>query len=141
MITVQVEQEVTQQDRMTVIQMIRQFNQNFFPLSKWQPVAVFARDESGLIVGGVMGEIGCNWLYIRVLVVQEGLRGKGIGSNILKIAEKEGQKQNCVGVHLETLDFQAKEFYESQGYTVFGFQENYPLGHKRYFMQKLFNLS
>ncbi|MEH2356292.1 GNAT family N-acetyltransferase [Nostoc sp.] len=141
MITVQVEQEVTQQDRMTVIQMIREFNQHFFPLSEWQPTAVFARDESGLIVGGILGEIGCDWLYIRVLVVQEDLRGKGIGSNILKIAEKEGQKQNCVGVHLETLDFQAKKFYESQGYTVFGFQENYPLGHKRYFMQKLFNLS
>ena len=126
---------------MTLIQMIRQFNQHFFPLSEWQSIAVFALDESGLIVGGVLGEIGCDWLYIRILVVQEELRSKGIGSNILKIAEKEGQKQNCVGVHLETLEFQAREFYESQGYTVFAVQENYPLMHKRYFMQKLFNLS
>ena len=92
MITVQLEQEVTQQDRMTLIQMIRQFNQHFFPLSEWQSIAVFARDESGFIVGGVLGKIGCDWLYIRILVVQEDLRSKGIGSNILKIAEKEGQK-------------------------------------------------
>ncbi|WP_335069603.1 hypothetical protein [Nostoc sp.] len=32
----------------------------FFPLSEWQSIAVFARDESGLIVGGVLGEIGCD---------------------------------------------------------------------------------
>ncbi|MEH2253896.1 hypothetical protein [Nostoc sp.] len=70
MITVQVEQEVTQQDRMTVIQMIRQFNKHFFPLLEWQSIAVFARDESGLIVGGIIDEIGCDWLYIRVLVEQ-----------------------------------------------------------------------
>ncbi|MEH1935443.1 MAG: hypothetical protein V7L14_17440 [Nostoc sp.] len=73
MITVQLEQEVTQQDRMTVIQMIRQFNQHFFPLSEWQSIAVFARDESGLIVGGVLGEIGCDWLY-RNRIQESGVR-------------------------------------------------------------------
>mgnify|MGYP000493816467 CR=1 FL=1 len=141
MITIQIEREPTQLDRTALTDMIRQFNQQFFKRSPWQPVTVFARDELGSIVGGALGEIGCDWLYIRVLVVQESLRGRGMGSEMLKIVEQEGQKQGCVGVHLETLEFAAKSFYERQGYVIFATQNNYPKGHTRYFMQKLFELS
>lgn len=137
MITIQIEPEPTRQDRSALTEMIREFNQQFFQASQWQSVTIFARDESGSIVGGALGEIGCDWLYIRVLVVQENLRGQGIGSEILNVVEQEGQKQDCVGVHLETLEFAAKDFYERQGYVVFGIQKNYSRKYTRYFMQKL----
>jgi GNAT superfamily N-acetyltransferase len=141
MITVQIETDVSQQDRMALAELIRQFNRQFFTPSEWQSIAVMARDNSGEIVGGVLGEIGCNWLYIRVFVVREDLRHQGIGTRLLKTVEQVGLDQSCVGVYLETLDFQAKEFYERLNYRVFGVQENYPIGFKRYFMQKLFGAS
>ena len=139
MVKIATEPELTWQDRTVLTDMIRQFNQQFFQPSQWQSVAVFAKDDASSIVGGALGEIGCDWLYLRILVVQENLRGQGIGSKILKVFEQEGQKQECVGVHLETLEFSAQSFYEQHGYTVFAIQKNYPKGYSRYFMQKLFD--
>lgn len=139
MVKIATKPELTWQDRSVLTDMIRQFNQQFFQPSQWQSVAVFAKDDAGSIVGGALGEIGCDWLYLRILVVQENLRGQGIGSKILKVFEQEGQKQECVGVHLETLEFSAQSFYEQHGYTVFAIQKNYPKGYSRYFMQKLFD--
>jgi hypothetical protein len=40
--------------------------------------------------------------------------------------------------HLDTFDWQAKEFYEHLGYEVFGILENCPRGHNRYYMKKVF---
>lgn len=138
MITVQLEQDVSEQDRTTVVDLMRQFNCQFMTPSQWQSIAVLARDDLGAIAGGALGEIGCDWLYIRVLVVREDLRHQGVGTRLLERAEQVGREQNCVGIHLETLDFQAKEFYERLRYRVFGVQDNYPRGFRRYFMQKLF---
>ena len=46
---------------------------------------------------------------------------------------KEG---NCSLMHLDPFDFQAKEFYEKNGFEVFGILENCPPGHTRYYMKK-----
>ena len=40
-------------------------------------------------------------------------------------------------IHLDTFDFQAKEFYEKQGYIVFGILENCPEKHYRYYLKKV----
>lgn len=39
-------------------------------------------------------------------------------------------------VHLDTFDFQAKDFYLKNGYEVFGVLEDCPKGHKRYYLKK-----
>lgn len=40
-------------------------------------------------------------------------------------------------VHLDTFDFQAKDFYLKLGYQVFGVLDNCPQDHSRYFMSKI----
>jgi hypothetical protein len=40
---------------------------------------------------------------------------------------------------LETLSFQARGFYERYGYSVFGELDDFPPGHRKYFLKK--NLS
>jgi GNAT superfamily N-acetyltransferase len=120
MITIQVEPEATRDD------------------SQWRSVKVLARDETGAIVGGVLGEIGCGWLYVSVLGVREDWRRQGVGTALLQAAEQEAQKQGSIGVYLETIEFQAPEFYQRHGYSVYAVQENYPIGFKRYYLQKLF---
>jgi hypothetical protein len=47
-------------------------------------------------------------------------------------------KECCVHLpHLDTFDFEAKDFYIKHGYDVFGVLEDWPLGHKRYYMKKV----
>jgi GNAT superfamily N-acetyltransferase len=96
-----------------------------------------AFDENGKVIGGIL----CNYidimdnLFVDILWVDEKYRGKGIGSALLSSVEDFARERNCILVHLETLDFQAKDFYLKQGYSVFGTLEG-PPGHERYFMNK-----
>jgi len=57
---------------------------------------------------------------------------------MLAQAEREALARGCRGAWLDTYSFQAREFYERQGYSVFGILDDYPPGQKRIFMQKVF---
>ena len=77
-----------------------------------------------------------DWLTVSMLWVREDCRGKGIGGMLLAQAESIAAKQGCVGSTLSTYAFQARPFYESKGYAVFGTLPDNPMGCPRYFMQK-----
>lgn len=75
-------------------------------------------------------------LYIGVLFVDEKYRHQGLGRFLLNKVETEATAKGAKLVHLDTFDFQAKDFYLKYGYEVFGTLENCPQGHKRYYMKK-----
>lgn len=70
------------------------------------------------------------------MAMSESANGHGVGRSLLAAAEREAANRGCRGVYLDTFDFQARPFYERVGYTVFGAQDDYPPGHRRFFMQK-----
>jgi hypothetical protein len=51
-------------------------------------------------------------------------------------ARPAGRARGCIGSFLDTFSFQARPFYEKQGYTVFGRIENFPKGHTRFLLSK-----
>ncbi|MBV1820626.1 hypothetical protein [Anaerosalibacter bizertensis] len=54
-----------------------------------------------------------------------------------KYVIKESTKEKeCKLIHLDTFDFQAKDFYIKHGYEVFGILDDCPSGHKMYYMKK-----
>ncbi len=71
-----------------------------------------------------------------MLAVPAGLRGCGVGTEIMQMAEREAMQRNCHGAWLDTFDFQARGFYERLGYRWFAELPDYPIGHTRYFMKK-----
>jgi GNAT superfamily N-acetyltransferase len=102
-----------------------------------RPLVVMLRDpQSQEILGGLWGRTLFRWLQTQLLVVPEGLRRQGWGSRILQLAEQEAQARGCVGAMVDTFSFQARPFYEKQGYRVFGTLEGYPPGFSAYFLQK-----
>jgi len=88
------------------------------------------------IVGGVIGITYWDWLHIELLWVKEELRGRGYGHRLLTLAEDEARQRGAKNVYLDTLSFQAPDFYEQHGYQIFGELEDFPAGHQRYFMKK-----
>ena len=92
---------------------------------------------NGSVAGGLWGYTYARWLYIHLFVLPESLRGQGLGTRIMRMAEEEAVRRNCVGIFLDTFSFQARPFYERLGYQVFGTLEDFPPGHSRYFMRKL----
>lgn len=96
-----------------------------------------AVSESGEIIGGIIARMYCwNCVDVDALWVAETYRGTGLGKKLLLQAEKTARKEGARLIHLDTFDFQARDFYESQGYEVFGVLEDCPAGHKRYYMRK-----
>jgi ribosomal protein S18 acetylase RimI-like enzyme len=63
-------------------------------------------------------------------------RGKGFGRALVKTAETFAQQHGKRGLFLDTLDFQARPFYERLGFEVIGKIENAAGEHARYFMSK-----
>ena len=94
-------------------------------------------DEGGNTVAGCLAVIYC-WriLYVEILWVDEKYRKCGLGTMLLSEVEGIAREENCTLVHLDTFDFQAKDFYEKHGYEVFGVLEDCPENHKRYYLKK-----
>lgn len=102
------------------------------------PLAVLVRDEAGVVVGGLTGRTTAAWLYVELFWLPEALRGTGLGTRVMAMAEAEAVQRGCIGAHLDTYDYQAPGFYQKLGYEVFGSIEDHPPGHTRFWMRKRF---
>ena len=101
-----------------------------------KPLAVFARDADGRVVGGAQGRLNWNWVDVSLLWVDEPLRGRGLGARLLAALEDAARARGCRASHLETFTFQARAFYEKQGYEVFAVLEDYGPGCERIYLRK-----
>ena len=93
-------------------------------------------DDDGTVIGGILGGTYWGWMYIDILWVKEDYRQKGIGSKLLREAEKEAIQRGCHHVHLETMSWQAPKFYEKYGYEVVGILPDIPQGNQKYLLIK-----
>jgi GNAT superfamily N-acetyltransferase len=100
------------------------------------PLSVLVRDEKGDVLGGLIGHMLFDWLYIDKFWLPDTLRGSGMGTAVLTAAELHAMARGCRWAHLQTLEHQALPFYERRGYAVFGVLDGYPPGSKRYYLRK-----
>lgn len=97
----------------------------------------FVIKEENVILAGLEAVIYWKVLFVRNLFVGALYRGKGLGQLLLHTAEQEALKEGCTLAHLDTFDFQAKDFYFKQGYKLFGTLNACPTkGHCRYYLEK-----
>ena len=94
-------------------------------------------DENGRIIAGCLAKMYCwNVIYIDILWIDKEYRKQGLGSKMLKEIECIALEEGCHLIHLDTFDFQAKDFYIKHGYEVFGVLEDCPKEHCRYYLKK-----
>lgn len=96
-----------------------------------------ARDNSGIIIGGISGSTYLSSLEIEVLWVNEDYRGQNIASQLLKETENEAKEAGCQLAHLTTYSFQAPLFYQKRGFVVCGEVDGFPNNIKLYILKKL----
>jgi GNAT superfamily N-acetyltransferase len=104
---------------------------------QYRHLAVLLKDRAGAVIGGLWGNTAYDWLTVYLLAVPEALRGRGVGTEIMRLAEAEARARGCAGAWLDTIEFQARGFYEKLGYTCFGELPDYPRGFSKFFMRKL----
>lgn len=129
-------EEPTGADRDAIAAPLRAYNRDKVPSLDIRPLVIALQDEHGQTVGGLWGETALDWLHVDLLVVPETMRGQNVGSMVLRRAEDMARERGCIGAWLDTFAFQARGFYEKQGYAVFGEIPDHPVGGARYFLSK-----
>ena len=80
------------------------------------------------LVGGVIGFVEYNWYILDLLYIDEVYRRRDIGTTLINWVKEFSKNHRLTGIKLETWDFQARGFYEKNGFTVFAELKNYPPG-------------
>lgn len=123
-------------DREAILVPLRAYNASKAASPPPENIALLIRDDNDEIVGGVYARLFYQWLFIDLLAVPEQARGQGMGTQLMQMAEDLAREKECVGVLLETFEFQAPEFYRKCGFVEVGHINDYPPGHKHFFFQK-----
>ena len=113
-----------------------QFNREHVGDDGHTPLNILEYDTDGNIIGGILGGSYWGWIYIDILWVHDNHRRKGIGSKLLAEAEKQAIGRGCHHVHLDTMSWQAPDFYKKHGYETVGILPDIPHGNQKYLLIK-----
>lgn len=132
------EENASPEDVKAVSNGLGKFNEARVGPENYAPLRLFLRDDQDRIVGGLLGVFFWGWLAIEYLWVSEELRGQGYGTTLLETAENEARKRGVKNVNLDTMSFQAPDFYLKMGYRIYGQLDGIPegQGHTRYSLTK-----
>ena len=114
---------------------LRDYNSQFIRNDSTSFAAV-SENAKGEIISGINGQAYWGRLHIENLWVHESYRKKGLGRELIKLAEKAAKEGGCSGIDLDTMSFQAPGFYEKLGFTKVGEIGNYKQGIKRFYYSK-----
>ncbi len=112
------------------------FNSGATGRSDYYPLNIILRGEHDEILGGLLGHVWSDWLFVAILWVDEQLRGQGHATAMMDAAEGYARKRGCSWANLDTHSWQARPFYERRGYELFATLDDYPPPHKKFFLKK-----
>ena len=75
-------------------------------------------------------------MHIDLLWFYEKYRKRGYGKELLDAAENHARKLGAEKAFVETTSWQAKPFYEKQGYNQIASIDNRPKGYTTYYLTK-----
>ena len=133
--------ESTAEDKSVILDKLVRFNQHILGIATDKPSSLelnYVVKLDGMIIAGINA---CLYfmqsiLHINHLFVDEKHRSQRLGSTLLKKVENEAKTRGVELAHLDTFDWQAKDFYLKHGYEIWGVLEDCPKGHKRYYLKK-----
>jgi GNAT superfamily N-acetyltransferase len=102
-----------------------------------RPLNVFALDAGSLPLGGLLGETQLAWLRIQYVSIRADARRRGIGTRLMALAEAEASRRGCKYAFLDTMSYQAPDFYQQLGYRIAGRLDDWDShGNAKFFLVK-----
>lgn len=140
---IRIETDASQPEQDQVLGWLREFNgiengEYMRSLSDGaeQPLILVAR-QANQVVGGLFAVTVHKWLKINLMAVQEHYRRKSVGRSLVQQAELIGHQRGCEFAYVDTMSYQAPEFYAGLGYVQCGCLENWDShGHDKLFFSK-----
>ena len=128
---------ITPEDQEALWTGLRAYNSQFIDTRDWYSLGVYARDDAGIMLGGLIGKRKGDWLSIDYLWVSDTARGQGLGSEIIRRAEAQVRAWGCNQMLVDTISFQALPFYQKCGFTLKATLEDFPYpGMQRHYLTK-----
>ena len=105
------------QARAIIMEGLAAFNDEKTGHPDYQPLAVLVSDpDTGFVLGGLLGKTYLGLFIIERLFLPDWLRGNGLGSRVLALAEKAAKDRGCVQAAAIMVSFQAPAFFLKRGY-------------------------
>ncbi len=95
--------------------------------------------NGNILIGCVVVQIFWGQLHIKYLIVQEKYRKQGIATKLMKHIFDYAKSRSCHLVFVETMSFQAPEFYKKLGFKVEMKREGYDKNTSFYYLCKYLN--
>jgi len=111
------------------------YNHEHMGTQRLKGVAVSLK-ERGKIVGGIVGQIWTTVLFIQWFWIDQKMRGQDHGTKLIAAIEDEARRLGATRSYVDTMSFQAPDFYRSCGYEEFGAIDGYPGGVTRHWFTK-----
>ena len=102
-----------------------------------QDITFFIRNSDNEMIGGIRGTYNISgWLYINALWVDKNYRNQGYATLLMQRIENKAKEKGCKNSYLNTIAFQAPEFYMKLGYEKFAELENFHHEYSKIFLKK-----
>jgi len=89
------------------------------------------------LVGGLLGVTLFSWLKVSILVVKQEHRQQGFGKDLMLEAERIAIERGCTKAYVDSMQYQAPEFYQKLGYEIVGKLSDWDShGHSKFFFEK-----
>lgn len=99
-------------------------------------LTIILKHPDGEIYAGLHGHTWGGCCEIKILWIAESKRRQGLGTDLLRAAEREARSRGCRQIVLSTHSFQAPGFYEKEGYERVAAIEAQPARHSHILMLK-----
>lgn len=119
-------------------QELHQFNSQILSIEQDVTNFDYIVKDGQLIIAGIRAYLNFQEsLYIRTLFIKQEYRNQSLGSTLLKVLEIKAIDYGIKLIHLNTFDFQAKDFYLKNGYQLYATLDYYPTERKLYHFKKI----
>lgn len=102
---------------------------------KHKSFAISLRDKKE-VVGGIVGEVWMTVLFIQLFWIDQRFRGKGHGKALIESIEDQARNFGAVRAYVDTMSFQAPDFYRACDYEALGTIDGYPGGVTRHWLPR-----
>ncbi len=116
--TVTAHEAIPREDALVVDEGLGEYNDEAAPLHEVRPLACFARQGDGRVIGGAIGRSWGRHCELQQLWVDKAHRHRGIATRLMERFHAEGEARGCEVFYLETWSFQAEGFYRTLGYAT-----------------------
>lgn len=141
--TLHISKELNKNDKQYIDDELYRFNLKHFPKDlggRYEEINLFLKDDNGNVRGGILSAVCWNWLEIYNVILDEDIRHSGYGTKLLSELEKIALDKKCDFIKVDTLSFQALDFYKKNGYQVFGSIDNVGRDFEHYYLKKDLNV-